>query len=185
MPLTTDQLAARKIGGSSVPMLLGCYGGPKALFDRMTGQSEPVEQNLLMRLGDATEGCHRAILETESGYTIYGPEAGKTDVHPDYPWMTAHPDGTAYKDGQHGIIELKFTTYLSAEKRDLIYPAQLLHNMIVCDCTWGLLSVLGGKDGWIHWRVERDEEQAAQLIELEARFYKMVQEGIWRENWQS
>lgn len=27
MPLTTDQLAARKIGGSSVPMLLGCYGG--------------------------------------------------------------------------------------------------------------------------------------------------------------
>ena len=194
--LTAEQIAARQnfLGGSDIAWMLGLYsaythddGEPKTdytLWQVKTGQRGPDAPNKNTKRGDKSEEANRLQFSHDTGLIVVPP----TPVHytnTEHPFMGCNVDGIiAGHDGSSGVFEAKDVKDPSklAEKR-LGYELQLLHNMIVTDLTWGFISVKLPNKWLVFWRVEKDEEQAAQLIELERRFFAMVTAKAYRKDW--
>ena len=92
MPLTPEQLTARKIGGSDAPVLMkGDHFGttPYTLWEVKTGRAEPenMDRKLLVQMGVWTEPHNRDWYMAETGFLV---EEVSTIPNPDLPWATAN-----------------------------------------------------------------------------------------------
>lgn len=177
MPLTPEQLAARKIGGSDAPVLMkGDHFGttPYTLWEVKTGRAEPenLDRKLLVQMGVWTEPHNRDWYMAETGFLV---EEVSTIPNPDLPWATANLDGIVTIDGQRGVWEAKHTSAWNKADPVQSYYAQLQHYMAVTSLGFAHLSIFQGNSTWFYVEVPRDDEYIAELMEREAAFWGCVQ----------
>ena len=99
--------------------------------------------------------------------------------HPEYPFMLANLDRVVQHptDG-NGILEVKTAGVNSARFWEdgvpEAYQCQVLHQLAVTGKAWCDLAVLIGGQDFRVYRIVRDEEKIADLIEREVKFWQYV-----------
>lgn len=167
------------IGGSDAANILGMgYESPLTTFLDKTGQLPPIEDNLPMKLGRALEQTVADLFTEETG--IKCRKSGYMFQSRQHEFMLANIDRLT-DDGT--FLECKTTTEWNAKKiafkGDI--PAhwycQCTHYMAVLGVDHCYLAVLIGNREFVHFRIERDEEDIKALIEEEEKFWQMVKAG--------
>ncbi|MGZ8261477.1 MAG: YqaJ viral recombinase family nuclease [Methylotenera sp.] len=103
--------------------------------------------------------------------------------HPEYPFMLANLDRVVQHptDG-NGILEVKTAGVNSARFwEDGVpesYQCQVLHQLAVTGKAWCDVAVLIGGQDFRVYRVVRDEEKIADLIEREVKFWQFVIDDV-------
>lgn len=81
-----------------------------------------------------------------------------------------------------GVLEIKTAGYHSAPQWEdgvpVAYQCQVLHQLAVTGHAWADVAVLIGGQDFRIYRIERDDEKIADLIEREAQFWHQVQHDI-------
>lgn len=180
--LSPDAIQGRRatIGGSDANILMS--GDPGAILHlwrlkRGEAEREDLSDVLPVVLGQWTEEFSRQWFERQTGLSIE--EAGNFRRHEEHSWMTCTLDGLVrHHDGRLSVFEAKHTS-TRATPHELIarYTPQLTHNMLVTGTDEAVLSVLYGNAKWEAYTVELDLFYAAELAELEQRFWDCVQTG--------
>jgi predicted phage-related endonuclease len=175
--LTPEQIEKRKrgIGGSEAKIVWS--GDWYDLWLRKTGQAPDIDlgKSLPAQIGIWTEPFNAAWFEREAGWPVDRSVVGRTLVHPGAEWMLYSPDGLVTIEDKKGVWQAKHTNPFGDE-RDIVnesYP-QLQHEMEVAGLDFAILSVLYGNSKFRFWRVERDADFVAQLMEMEAEFWEHV-----------
>lgn len=183
MPLTAQQLANRKIGGSSVATILGVnpYQTPLELYYEMRGELTHEPEN------DATEAGHLledgiAALATRRMSRKYQRliklrRCNLTLVHPTHTWLTAHIDRDVV--GEERLVELKNVGWRMAymwgdEDTDRIpdyYLPQVHQYLLVKDYPVATVAAYFGGSDMRLFEVERDREMDEIIIEQTHDFY--------------
>lgn len=195
--LTAEQITARRdgLGGSDLAWMLGFYqtylhddGQPKTaktLWETKMGMRQADAGNADTERGHDREPRIRCAVAELLGETVC--EHPATIYHADYPWMLCHVDGLIGKYAPYGVLEIKRPKFYTKLKE--AWQVQLQWNMLVSDCTWGRLAYeYGTKDGstvlTISPRIDRrDDALCTQLTELTRRFWRCVECGEYKENW--
>ncbi len=98
--------------------------------------------------------------------------------HPDYPFMLANLDREVVGKADCGILEIKTAGYHSAPQWEdgipVAYQCQVLHQLAVTGHAWADVAVLIGGQDFRIYRIERDDDKIADLIEREATFWRCV-----------
>lgn len=191
--LTSDQLAARKVGGSDVSCILGLnpYKTVLELYAEKTGQIEPedlsanenVEAGNVMEDAIATLTARR--MTRRLGREIKLRRCNLTLSHPKYDWLTAHIDRDVV--GEDLGVELKNVGWRAAadwgaEDTDEIpeyYLPQPHTYMLVKDYpAWTVSGYFGGSELRLY-TVERNREMEQLIVEETHRFWhEHVLKGI-------
>ena len=103
--LTSDQLAARKIGGSDIGVILGLnpWRMPIDLYREKIGEAQPFQGNEHTQAGEVMEGAIADLYELRTGRPVR--RSNLTHVHKEHDFLTAHVDRVAV--GEKRIIEIK------------------------------------------------------------------------------
>lgn len=180
-----DFLAARQsgIGGSDIAAILGLSKFKTALdvyHSKTAPAPEPEKPAEHLYWGHALEAPIAARFGEETGYTICRqPEIRR---HPQHDWAIANADGLilAREGGEPvGILEIKTSSAYAAkswsaddaEHIPVEYFAQVQWYLEIFDLDMAYLAVLIGGSDYRHYRIERDRELAAHLIEQGSRFW--------------
>lgn len=103
--------------------------------------------------------------------------------HPVYPFMLANLDRVVQHptDGS-GILEVKTAGLHSAqfweESVPESYQCQVLHQLAVTDKAWCDVAVLIGGQDFRVYRIQRDDDKIADLIQREAKFWQCVTDDV-------
>jgi putative phage-type endonuclease len=173
------------IGGSEAGTIAGInpYKTPLDLYMEKKGLVEPEEPSEAMLWGLLLEPVIAEEYARRTGYKLVCP--GRTLRHQEHVWMIGHLDAVASDNGNPIGLECKTTGQFSAKLwgepgTDQIpeaYILQVQHYMAITGFAMFDVAVLiGGRDFRIY-RVHRDEELIKRLIEMEADFWRRVQEG--------
>ena len=96
--------------------------------------------------------------------------------HPEHPFMLANLDRIVEGGG---VLEIKTAGLRSQgqweEGVPLAYQIQVLHQLAVTGKAWADVAVLIGGQEFRIYRIERDEERIAQLVDLEKTFWNHVE----------
>ncbi len=178
-----DWLEYRKqgIGGSDASVVCGInrYKSPVELWLDKTGQLPPQEAGEAAYWGTQLEPFVRAEFTKRTGIEVR--QVKQLLQSEEHPFMLANLDGICeVPDVGAYVFEAKTASaYKAGEWEDSIpdeYMCQLQHYMAVTGYAGAYIAVLIGGNTF-KWRfVERDEELIAMLIELEAAFWRNVQE---------
>jgi len=107
---TPEWLALRRtlVTATDIPVLLGVspYKSEGDLAREKSGESEPVESTIPMRVGTALQQLIADEAERVTGRTYR--QVHGLWTHPDLPWAAASPDGTAV--GERRLLECKWTS---------------------------------------------------------------------------
>ena len=103
--------------------------------------------------------------------------------HPKHPFMLANLDRhVSHPTDGYGILEVKTASlYLAASWEDGVpeaYQCQVLHQLAVTGKRWCDVAVLIGGQDFRVFRIERDEDKIADLIQREAQFWQCVIDDI-------
>lgn len=105
--------------------------------------------------------------------------------HPDYPFMLANLDREVVTDTGTGILEIKTAGYYSMQLWEdgvpVAYQCQVLHQLAVTGHAWADVAVLLGGQEFRIYRIERDDDKIADLIQREAQFWSCVTEDLQPE----
>lgn len=191
--LTTEQLAARKVGGSDVPVILGLNPWKTALelYGEKRGELEPqdlsanenVEAGVILEDGIATLTERR--MGRRLGRDIKLRRCNLTLSHPKYPWLTCHIDRDVV--GEDRGVEIKNVGARAAmhwgeEDTDQIpdyYLPQPHTYMLVKDYpVWTVSGYFGGSDLRLY-EIARDREFEGLIVEETHKFWhEHVLKGI-------
>lgn len=166
------------IGGSDARIIMGSdEAALLRLWREKRGEADPedLSENLVVRLGAATEDLNRTWYEAQTGKVI-------TDVqrrirHPILRWMGATLDGRIKDSG--AVFESKFmlpwsfSEAAAAEK----YMPQLQHNMWVVAARSAVLSVITGGGKWVEISTHADPLYQHLIVTAERKFWRCVESG--------
>lgn len=189
MPLTPEQLANRKIGGSDVGTILGLnpYKTPLELYGEMIGtlQRPDFSDNLNVEAGTVLEDGIAELtarrLSARDGREIKLRRSNITIVNPKYPWLTAHIDRDIV--GESRGVEIKNVGWRAArswgeEGTDQIpdYYICQPHTYMICKGypKWVVSAYFGGSEIRLY-DVDYSAEMAELIIERTKAFWECVQ----------
>jgi predicted phage-related endonuclease len=166
------------IGGSDARIIMGSDEGALVrLWREKRGEAEPedLSDNLIVRLGTATEELNRTWYERNTGRRV-------TDIqrrvkHSAIPWMAATLDGLV--EGIGAVFEAKFMLpwSFSEEAAAEKYMAQVQHNMWVTHLRTSVLSIITGGGKWVEITIPMDPLYLSVLVSAEKKFWRCVQSG--------
>lgn len=98
--------------------------------------------------------------------------------HPEYPFMLANLDREVITESGSGVLEIKTAGFYSAQLWDdgvpVAYQCQVLHQLAVTGHAWADVAVLIAGQEFRIYRIERDDDKIADLIQREAQFWSWV-----------
>ncbi|UCU95212.1 YqaJ viral recombinase family protein [Hydrogenophaga taeniospiralis] len=180
------QLRQQGIGSSDAAAAVGLhpYKSPLQLWLEKTGratsmsQPDPQDESSPMYWGTLLEPIVAAHYTKRTGHRVRRVNA--VLQHPDMPWMLANIDREVIGIPDVQILECK-TAGIQGSRlwKDGVpeyVQLQVLHQLAVTGKQAADVAVLlGGQELQVH-RIQRDEEMIAHLIDLEASFWRHVQE---------
>lgn len=172
----------RRIGGTDIARIVGLssYGGPIDAYRRIVEGHSP-EQTPAMRRGTLLEPVIRQMYVDETGAQLRTPHPGVV-VSPRHEFMCASVDDLATLQGEQRVAEYKSANLRAAQQfgepgTDAVpqgYLVQCAWYLATCDLSAADLAVLVAGDDFRIYRIQRDLELEAMLLEAGARF--------WRDN---
>jgi putative phage-type endonuclease len=175
------------IGGSDAAAVLGLdpYRTPVHVWLEKTGQAEPNVESEAATWGKRLEPLLAQAVE-EHGYVTM-PAPAETLRHHEHEFIVAHLDGYASTSAYEpfdpmGVLELKTAGFRSAagwddEQIPLAYQVQGAHYLAVTGLPFVIFGCLIAGQRFVVRRMERDEEVIGLLVEREAAFWQLVQDG--------
>ncbi len=169
------------IGGSDASVVCGInrYKSPVQLWMEKTDQIHSDEAGEPAYWGTLLEGLVREEFSKRTGMEVR--RVNQLLQSEEYPFMLANLDGVC-ESAEHGacIFEAKTASaYKAGEWEDSIpaeYMLQIQHYMSVTGYAGAYVAVLIGGNTF-RWKfIERDEELIAMLVQLEADFWRHVQD---------
>lgn len=160
------------IGGSDIPAILGLdrFRTPHDVYLDKTGQSDPVEENYIMRVGKCLEDGVAQLFTLETGIEVSHPEH-KIYTYPAWPNAKASVDRMT-EDG--GVLEIKTTRVKIAD------PAEDLPQSWYLQCQW-YMGIYRKPHGYICWlgigfdldyiKIDADPELFAEILDEAKRFW--------------
>lgn len=98
--------------------------------------------------------------------------------HPEHPFMLANLDREVITESGTGILEIKTAGFYSALQWEdgvpVAYQCQVLHQLAVTGHVWADVAVLIAGQEFRIYRIERDDDKIADLIQREAQFWSWV-----------
>jgi putative phage-type endonuclease len=168
------------IGGSDVAAICGLnpWRGSLAVWLDKKGQGTPVEQNESMEMGEFVEDNIAQLFEQRKGFKVKPAECILR--HPKFPFMLASIDRWVEEEGRTGVLEVKNVGERMASEwtDDWIpeyYQLQVQHYLAItgCDFAWVAVRIGGNRQKAI--RVVRDDRLIDELIEIERKFWDLVE----------
>ncbi|MBE3589977.1 MAG: YqaJ viral recombinase family protein [Firmicutes bacterium] len=173
------QWRRRGIGSSDAAAICGLspWRSPLAVYLDKIGELPDEEPSEAMEWGVRLEPIVAEAWAERTGKKIRRRNA--ILQHPQYPWMLANVD--RFVVGENAVLEVKTTSAFGADAwADGAVPdhyvIQVQHQMAVTGCEKAYLAVLIGGNHLECREIERDEELIARLIEIEAEFWRRVEE---------
>lgn len=179
-------LRARGVGGSDAAAAMGLnpYTSPLALYLEKRGEAQPDDllDNEAVRWGNVLEDVIADEYSRRTGRRVR--RVNQILQHPEHPWMLASLDRDVV--GEDRILEVKtagvqMASLWGEEGTDAVpaqYLIQAMHYLAVTGAAVCDIAVLiGGRDFRIY-KVERDDELIATMIQIEGEFWSAVQAGI-------
>ena len=172
-----EWLEARRqgIGGSDASAIMGQnqWASPLSVYLDKRGIAPEKEETEAMRQGTDCEEVVAKRFERETGMRVK--RCNKLIRHPDYPWMQANIDRQIVCKGFVGL-ECKTTSpFNRTDFENGSIPAnyfwQCQHYMAVTGADEWYLAVMVFSTSFHVFRIERDENAIAQLIEAERIFW--------------
>lgn len=171
------------IGGSDVAAVCGLsqWKSPVALWLEKTGQVEPEPAGEAAYWGTIMEPIIREEFSQRTGLKVRQLQA--ILQHKRFPFMLANLDGIVHDPGRgEGIFEAKTASvYMAPEWEAGIpdaYALQVQHYLAVTGMNFVYVAVLIGGNKFL-WRIiERDDAVIDLIIQLESRFWKLVESRI-------
>ena len=190
MALNDEQRAnrARGLGSSDATRIMA--GDWRALWREKTGRARPrcLDYVPAVQIGVATESLHPRFYTRATGIPCY-PAGPETRVHPEFPFILAHPDFLTWSE-RHGDMLMPADTVLEAkfhggfktdEELAEDHYWQLQHQMLVTGFARSVLSVLRpGSYGYLD--VARDEADLSVLLESLHAFWWHVENDLEPED---
>ena len=170
------------IGGSDAAAIVGLnkYASPYSLWAQKTRRviAEDISHKEAVRLGVYLEPYVAQRFTEETGIEVY--EKHAILRNPDYPWALANVDRLVA--GDEAGLECKTTSAMNLRSfKGGEYPAnyyvQCVHYMAVTGCKYWYLAVLIGNNDFRWFKIDRDEDEIATLMEAERNFWQHVQDG--------
>ena len=167
----------RGIGSSDAPVAVGMsrYKSPLELWMEKTGRKmqEDISNKDAVFWGTTLEPIVASVYAEKTGKKVR--RVNSVLQHPEYPFMLANLDRIVEGGG---VLEIKTAGLRSQgqweEGVPLAYQIQVLHQLAVTGKAWADVAVLIGGQEFRIYRIERDEERIAQLVELETVFWNHV-----------
>lgn len=98
--------------------------------------------------------------------------------HPEHPFMLANLDREVITESGTGVLEIKTAGFYSAQQWEdgvpVAYQCQVLHQLAVTGHVWADVAVLIAGQEFRIYRIERDDDKIADLIQREAQFWSWV-----------
>jgi len=186
--MTREQwLDARKlgIGGSDVSGVAGLskWASPLSVYLDKTGQAPNKEENEAMYWGNVLEDVVAGEFSRRSGLSVQRfPHLMQSKQHP---FMLANIDRLVVGAGGVALAGLECKTAGSTVAKEWAddaipeaYMLQCYHYMIVTGMKQWYVAVLIGGNNFQIRELAWDQEIADKVIEIEAQFWKMVEERI-------
>ncbi len=163
------------IGGSDAAAILGLsrYKSSLQVYLEKIGELEPQEDNDRMYWGRKLEDIVADEYKERTKHVVLRSDPIWNLEHE---WFRCNPDRLIH-GGERGLGVLECKTaseYVKSEWDDRVpeeYLIQLMHNIGVCDATWGALAVLIGGNDYRIFEFERDEELIGMIFEREKDFW--------------
>lgn len=175
----------RGIGSSDAAVAVGLshYKSPLELWLEKTERQAPPDlaANDAIFWGTTLEHIIATVYAERTGVKVRRLNA--VLQHPEYPFMLANLDRVVQHptDG-NGILEVKTAGVNSARFwEDGVpdsYQCQVLHQLAVTGKPWCDVAVLIGGQDFRVYRIVRDEEKIADLIEREVKFWQFVIDDV-------
>lgn len=179
MPFTPAELEERRryLGGSEAAAALGLspYFTPLDLYRSKTGEGEPIEETLPMKVGTALEPVTLEIFEKETGMRVVDRQLRVVDAR--NPWRRATLDGRA-EDGW--LVEAKASgVWQNWGKEVDDVPAPIIYqcqHQLACDvdAPGVYVPVILGQRTFRKYEVRRDAELIEMLTVGELAFMDLV-----------
>lgn len=177
-----EWLTARRrgIGGSDAAVIAGLdpFKSPIRLWMEKRGEIEPEPAGEAAQWGLLLEPIIAEEFTRRTGKRVRRRNA--ILQHPEHPWMIANIDREVV--GEPALLEIKTTSAwnraaVSEDRLPDRYIIQGQHYLAVTGRQRCYYAVLVGGQKLVITHVDRDDELIAQLIELEAEFWRHVQDG--------
>lgn len=174
------------IGGSDVPAILGISPWKSAfeVYLEKTAQKRPDDLSGIERVrwGTILEEIVAREYAERTGRSLR--RVNRLIRSKSYPFMAAHIDRNVLNE--RGILECKTAGVMQAkywgeEGTDQIpdhYLPQVMHYLYVTEADWCDVAVLIGGNDFRIYRIEKDEEYFAFLVEAELEFWARVVELV-------
>lgn len=173
------ELRRTGIGGSDAATIVGLnpYSSRYALYLDKIGELPPKEDNEAMRIGRDLEAyvaqrfCEATGKKVQRNNFMWRSE--------EHPFMLADIDREIV--GENACLECKTTSAYNKHDFEngqipLAWYSQILHYIYTMGYDHAYLSVVVLGKGYWWFRIERDDDEIAALIEQEEAFWKLVQE---------
>jgi putative phage-type endonuclease len=171
------------IGGSDAAAILGLSPWKTTLdvyLDKVVGKNEEVDASKakIFARGKRMEPYIIDLFAEETGLVIA--RRGCRYQHPEYPFLCAEIDAEA-ESGEN--IEIKtvhpFASkdwgVMDTDEIPVYYAAQAMHGLMVTGKQVCIFGAMIGMDDFRTYRVDRDEDVIASLLQKEINFWNMVQ----------
>ncbi len=175
----------RGIGGSDVAAICGLnpYRGPLAVWLEKKGQAVQREATEAMELGEWLEDSIAEYFAKKKGFAIK--PSNVILQHPKHTFMLASIDRWVDEGaGKEGVLEVKNVgERMAKEWRDLegedsvpdYYALQVQHYLAVTGCEYAWVAPLIGGNRLKPVRLARDDRLIDELIEIERKFWNLVE----------
>jgi hypothetical protein len=177
------RLRATRIGSSDAPRIMA--GEWRAVWLEKTGRKAAPDLDGVpaVQIGVATEHLHGRFRMRRTG--IASLPAGRTFVHPEHPWMVAHPDFLTWSEppldpGEppDAVMEAKFCSgFLTDEDLAEKHWWQVQHQLACTGLARAVLSVLRPSD-YSAVPIGRSEADVAVLVETLRAFWWHVENDV-------
>lgn len=172
--LTEYQQTIRRdgIGSSEIAAIVGLspYRSALNVYLEKIGEIPPFAGNIYTRMGNALEPVIAEEWSREQGAELVSPDG--TFRHPRHPIVFASPDRFILSDGERaGVLEVKHTSQIWDAVPDFV-QAQVAWQMATVDLPYAYVAVLDASRSVKSFRVERDRDFEANLIDIAETFWE-------------
>lgn len=178
-------LALRRtgIGGSDVARICGVspFGGPLTVWLEKRGEVPDRESSEAMELGEWLEEAIAQLFSKRTGYKVK--PSNVVLRHQKHQFMLASIDRWVEDDtGATGVLEVKNVgEYMAADWADEqipdYYMLQVQHYLCVTGLDYAWIAPLLGGNRLRPIRIDRNDALIDELIEIERKFWRMVEDA--------
>ena len=183
--MTRDEwlaIRAKGIGSSDAAAAIGLssYKCALSLWLEKTGRqpSEDLSNKEAVVWGTVLEPVVAKMYAERTGRKVRRVNA--VLQHPEHAFMLANLDREVITEDGTGVLEIKTAGFYSAQLWEdgvpVAYQCQVLHQLAVTGHAWADVAVLLGGQEFRIYRIERDDDKIADLIQREAQFWSCVTE---------